>query len=319
MAHELAFRADGSAEIAYVGEKPWHGLGDELPKGATPDDFLRILKLPTIKRSRVRFGEGPNQQTYDGAHVLFRHDNKLPLGIVSPTYKIVQPVQMIEFFRDVADTIGGHLETAGVLFGGKRYWALANLGEKETIRGNDTLAQYLLLTSSADGSSATEARETCIRAVCNNTVSAALSMKTKHAIKVSHRSTFDAAQVKRELAETKGHFAAFVEAARTLSRVSVTNKQAEDFLTKLLADSTTKEDVSESTGFKSIMSLFKGNALGGTLLGVPGTAWGLVNAVTEHVDHKARAQSTENRIASAWFGRGDDLKTKAVEAALALA
>ena len=52
--------------------------------------------------------------------------------------------------------------------------------------------------------------------------------------------------------------------------------------------------------------------------GLEGTLWGVVNAVTEFVDHHARAQAVDNRLASAWFGRGDDLKTTAMERALAL-
>jgi phage/plasmid-like protein (TIGR03299 family) len=321
MAHELTERADGKVEMAYVGETPWHGLGQQLAHGADLDTWRVAAGMDwQVKRSRVRYGEvGPNQRVYDDAHVLFRSDTKAALGVVSPKYKIVNPGQVLEFFRDVADTVGGSLETAGTLFGGKKFWALAKLGESEAIRGNDVISQYLLLTSSCDGSSSTEARETIIRAVCNNTVSAALSVKTKHAIKVSHRTVFDANAVKRELASTDGHFGAFVAAARTLAHVSISNRQAEDFVAKLLADSTTREDVKETPGFQSIMNLFKGSALGGTLLSAEGTAWGLVNAVTEHVDHKARAKSADHRIAAAWFGRGDDLKTKAMEAALALA
>ncbi len=35
MAHELTIRTDGFAEIAFVGETPWHGLGQEINPDAT--------------------------------------------------------------------------------------------------------------------------------------------------------------------------------------------------------------------------------------------------------------------------------------------
>jgi hypothetical protein len=35
-------------------------------------------------------------------HVLFRSDSKKALGLVSEKYKVVQPSEVIEFFRDLA-------------------------------------------------------------------------------------------------------------------------------------------------------------------------------------------------------------------------
>ena len=49
-----------------------------------------------------------------------------------------------------------------------------------------------------------------------------------------------------------------------------------------------------------------------------GTAWGLLNAVTEYVDHHRRARNQDNRLDSAWFGQGAQLKHKALEQALTL-
>jgi hypothetical protein len=66
------------------------------------------------------------------------------------------------------------------------------------------------------------------------------------------------------------------------------------------------------------MGLFKGSAMGGTLVSAEGTAWGALNAVTEFVDHHAKAASDSNRLDRAWFGAGDRLKTAAFAAALAL-
>jgi phage/plasmid-like protein (TIGR03299 family) len=317
MAHELT-ETNGTIEMAYVGEKPWHGLGQELTEGATIEQWKAAAGMEwQIGRSRVRYGKG--DRIFDDAHVLFRNDTGDALSVVSPKYKIVQPGEVLEFFRDIAGVAGARLETAGTLFGGKKFWALAKIGESEAILGRDIVAQYLLLASSCDGSSATEARETVIRVVCNNTISCALAGKAKHSIKVTHRSVFDPADVKADLEATEGNFAAFVKAARALTRVSVDNAKAEAFIAALLAKATTRDDVTATPAYQAILGLFNGGAIGHDLAGAAGTAWGLVNAVTQYVDHSARAKSTEHRIASAWFGRGDDLKTQAMEAALALA
>ena len=40
MAHELTISANGRAEIAYVGETPWHGLGQ---KGIQPETVQEMV------------------------------------------------------------------------------------------------------------------------------------------------------------------------------------------------------------------------------------------------------------------------------------
>lgn len=70
---------------------------------------------------------------------------------------------------------------------------------------------------------------------------------------------------------------------------------------------------------RKVQSLYEGQGRGSTLESAQGTAWGLLNAVTEYVDHERRARSTEYRMDSAWFGQGAILKQRALNAALELA
>ena len=48
------------------------------------------------------------------------------------------------------------------------------------------------------------------------------------------------------------------------------------------------------------------------------TAWGLLCAVTEFVDHEKQARSQDNRLDSAWFGQGAVIKQRALDHALQL-
>jgi hypothetical protein len=68
-----------------------------------------------------------------------------------------------------------------------------------------------------------------------------------------------------------------------------------------------------------VQSLYEGQGHGSTQESAQGTAWGLLNAVTEYVDHERRARSNEYRMDSAWFGQGAVLKQRALTAALKLA
>lgn len=58
--------------------------------------------------------------------------------------------------------------------------------------------------------------------------------------------------------------------------------------------------------------------MGAELPGARNTAWGLVNAMTEYVDHHRRARNQDYRLDSAWFGQGALLKRRALDQALVL-
>jgi hypothetical protein len=45
MAHNLTVRADGKAEMSYVGATPWHGLGTKLEHVATSAEMLEAAGL----------------------------------------------------------------------------------------------------------------------------------------------------------------------------------------------------------------------------------------------------------------------------------
>lgn len=321
MADAVTIRKTGKAEMAYVGETPWHGLGQRLSDGADLDTWTREAGMDwKISRSRVRYGEGANQRVIEDQHVLFRSDTKDHLGIVSDSYKLVQPKEVMEFFRDLLPE-GYSMNTAGTLFGGRKFWALASIGEEAVVVGKDKIRGFLLLASSADGSTKTTARPTTVRVVCNNTLQMSLSEKTDLAVNVSHRSTFNHTDVKKRLGLARGQFAEFMRATRKLAAAPVrSTEDARDFIGSLLVDTkmVTKADVTQAKPFLEISRLFNGDGLGATLDGVDGTYWGLVNAVTQYVDHSARATTDANRLDSAWFGRGDDLKSQALYKALEL-
>jgi len=72
----------------------------------------------------------------------------------------------------------------------------------------------------------------------------------------------------------------------------------------------------ESRGFKRVIELFDGAGMGSNNQGVYGTKWGLLNAVTQYVDHE-RGHNVDSRMNNAWFGNGNRMKTQAEELLLA--
>lgn len=325
----ITIRRNGKAEMAAVdGVHVWWESkqlkAERVKRGVSIEDMRVAAGMDwKIGRSRVRYGEGKNQLTWDDHHVLFRSDTKAPLGLVSDSYKVVQPAQILEMFRDVTSAGGATLETAGTLFGGRKFWCMARLDGAETdIGGGDTILGYLLGITSADGSAKTTLTETSVCVVCNNTAQMALSEGGKR-VSVSHRSEMTPeklASMSKQLSESGKNFKAYTDAARLLAKAKFGARDAEQFVEQLLREQKVAfaEDITKAKGYVAIMDLFNGKLLGAELQSRSGTLWGLVNSVTEYVDHHVAAKDTSISMDSAWFGRGDQLKSAAMAKALAL-
>ncbi len=332
MAHEITIRANGKAEMAYVGETPWHGLGQSLDANASMDEWIEAAGFDwSIRRAAVRYPTSPDTvgdvstwRTIDDKHVLMRSDNGEALGIVSDNYKVVQPREVAEFFADQ----GFQVETMGTLFGGRRFWALARMADGQSIMDkNDKVGGFVLLSTSADGTLATEARMTAIRVVCNNTLSLARSV-SKAQYKVKHKTQFCEKTAKKSLGLNKddalNQFETAMDEFRSMARKRMDRQEMVHATLELFghkpAEMSTLElvDAAKTPLVSAIgtLAVTGRNLIGADLMGGNGSAWAWLNSVTQYVDHMARAKSQSHRMDSAWFGRGDALKSKAYEIAL---
>lgn len=328
MAHQLDTVSLGRASYAST-QREWHGLGELMPAGSDIDAWAAAAGLNyEVKRAYPRFATQrldpadaliPAQllQVYDEKVILFRSDTGAPLGCVSPKYKVVQPREVLEFFREWASAGGMTIESAGVLFGGKRYFATAKMSEGVCVDGTrDKIVPYALLSTSADGTLATEARWTSVRVVCNNTLR--LASADAAAFKLSHRSEWKPEAARGTIEAAQAEFGAFMQTARALAAVKVESKLAEEMTLALLRKGEADADkVRESAGFTRILSLFSGGGKGAMLETSRETAFGWLNACTEYYDWHVRAHNDENRTASALWGQGDDMKQRALAIALA--
>ena len=305
--------------MAYKGQTPWHGLGNALTDKQPLEVWQREAGMNwEIQSSPVHYLTQHSAEVYKDAKVLFRSDSHEALSVVSNRYQEVQPREILEFYRDLVDLGGFELETAGVLKGGKKLWALARTGEETLLKGGDLVKGYLLLATACDGSLATTAQFTSVRVVCNNTLALATG-DNAGAIKVPHSTKFDADKVKQQLGISSGHWKQFIKRIRGLADRPVHPFEARRYLVEVLGDP-------ELSYYKQpnlkvinhVFDLYVGSGMGANLASANDTAWGLVNAVTQYVDHERRARSSDNRLDSAWFGMGASIKQKALDEALLL-
>ena len=314
MAHEIS-------SMAFTGATPWHGLGNQLTEQQPINIWLKEAGMDwSIQQSDVLFNADSaalNIRSHSDAKVLYRSDSLEPLSVVSNRYKVVQPHEVLNFYKDLVSVGGFELETAGVLKGGRKLWALAKTGHEAHIKGNDRIKAYLLLATSCDGTLCTTAQFTSVRVVCNNTLQMA-TRESSGAVKVPHSTKFDPMQVKEALGLGFSNWDAFMRNLKQLGQRSVSPEEADQYLRIVLNEPDYSEANADSKIFQKVSGLYLGEGMGSDYSAASGTAWGLLNAVTEYVDHHRRARNQDNRLDSAWFGQGAQLKHKALEQALTL-
>lgn len=305
----------GQAAIAYVGETPWHELGQAMQPDMSIAEWCKAAGLDwRVMRAGVLYRALGDTCAMTGRDVLFRSDTHAPLSVVSTAYKEVQPKEIMDFFGELAELGGFQLETAGALSGGKRIWALAKVNDGEQVTRGDFVLPYVLLATSYDGTLATTAKFTSVRVVCHNTITCAMGEDSR-TVRIPHSTKFDARRIKSELGLVHNAFELFMKQATSLQNIELGIEGADTLTQKLLEPMSRAEvrDLRQAKGYKRIMDLFRGEALGADMAGQ--TKWGWLNAVTQMVDWE-RGRSADTRMTSAWFGTGDGLKSKALELAL---
>lgn len=331
MAHQIV-----NNQLAYQGATPWHNLGYHVPDGTSGADMLAIAGLDwrVQRRSLAMRGllaDGTVDKSLmltaplEDFRAITRSDNNEVFQIASAGYKPVQNAEIVDFFKEFCDAGNATMETVGALRGGAVVWALAKLAVDATVlRGNDELRGYMLLATSHDGSMNTIGMPTQVRVVCANTLHAAFGAKQRETTyRLKHSAKFDAAR-KAEAKKVMG--LAIEQTAKThdlaaqLANVSISESDWLDYMTRVMgADSVIDPKTADLTRNAQAIKEATMTSPGSALQSARGTLWGALNGVTYYVDHAARSRSESNRLFSAWFGNGNQLKEKALEVAAEMA
>lgn len=338
--------------MAFVGQTPWHGLGNQLPQNQPIEIWAQQAGMDwRIESSNVSYmaknERGQNiLMPYEEQRVLYRSDTHAPLSVVSQRYQEVQPKEILEFYRDLTEQSGFELETAGVLKGGRKFWTLARTGQSAALKSKDVSNGYILLATACDGTLATTAQFTSIRVVCSNTLAIALRGQNSSVgvVKVPHSTKFDAEKIKQQLGISVRAWDEHMYEMKQLSQRKVTQQEAAAYFDAVFNNtnlniaeqdesiiqfyrnvatpkqvySTKADNKTEPNGraMSKVMTMFNGHGRGAELASAKDTAYGLLCSITEFVDHERRAISSDYRMDSAWFGAGANLKQRGLEQAL---
>ncbi len=315
MAHEIDM-SNGRANFCFTGSrnKIWHQLGTEMSDDSSIDEWKIQAGLDwEVREADILYSVDSEDLVFPSRKALFRSDTKAPLSIVGDGFKVVQPTQIIDFFSDLCENNGMKLSTAGALFGGKRFFALAEMDKKDQVVAGDDIVGNLLLTTAVDGSLATTAKFVSERVVCNNTLTIALNEKSKNLVKVVHSADWDATQVKIDLGLIDASWAKFISDMRKLANTKISHTDARKYVqSKFYTEGLSAEDQRNATLKKvdDIMLLMSRGA-GADL--AKGTAWGVVNAFTNYYTHgNGRKRDASKKFWSAYYD-SDKIKQEVVD------
>ena len=293
-----------------VRQMPWHREGTILED--YPGDWDAARKLAGLDwdpvTSEVYAVTGINAdgsahyEPVPGWKSVIRSDTGAVLSLNRDTYTVISHGEMGEIVEAVLAQPNVKWETAGVLDGGRAVWCLAMLDEPITLPGDDSpTLTYLAITNRHDGTGACALRATAVRIVCANTFRAAEleGERTGATFSFIHKSSWRTRieEARQAVTGAQAEMRRYRDLARDLLGIHVTPAQRELFITQFipkppegLITARVARNVDEAR--QALRLLFDS----ATNEQIAGTAYGLVQAAGEYLDHVRTARSWETRL-----------------------
>ena len=310
MAHNLEQFGDSTA-FALRGTPAWHGLANVLFDEDAHVDTKTMLSSALLSDWHVRLEPvtfPDDYRTIAPAYAVVRTNpadkGTDVLSVVGDRYQVFQNEELFSFADNLLDG-GGRWESAGSIKQGRQVFGSIKLDRELCLDPNgiaDKTDSYLLVTTSHDGSSAIQALITPVRVVCQNTLNMALK-GVQQQFKVRHTSgtTGRVDEARRVLGLAFEHMDAFDTMAQDLFEAEFTRKQFDNLIETIYPapDVKSKGAFTRHTDKVDFITALYLNSP--TQRGITGTAWGALNALTEHLDYFRAGKSgqTEGLMASA--------------------
>jgi len=238
------------------------------------------------------------------------------LGTVGEDYTVIQHTEGFELLDTLVNSIdGAHYETMGTLDYGRIVWGQVDPNIQIRV-GDDTSDVFLSFLTSHDGSKAFDIYETGVRQVCRNTVRIGSLKRLAATLRVKHTKNSQKRidNLKVEIEEIRNVAMTMQERLNFLANRKVTKPSLTKIMDKLFPKKQTEDGEESSTRrdniLAEILAIYDSND-GDQFPEQRGTAYNLLNAVTNYTDH-VRSSKGDMRSESALFGSGDKMKTTAL-------
>ncbi len=293
-----------------VREMPWHREGTILQEyPGSWDEARRLAGLDwdpiateVYAITSINADGNPLLEPIDGWKSITRSDNGAVLSINKDSYTVIAHGEMGEIVEAVLAQPNVKWETAGVLDGGRAVWCLALLDEPVELPGDHSpTLPYLAITNRHDGTAACALRATAVRIVCANTFRAAEleGERTGATFSFIHKSSWRSRieEARRAVTGARAEFRRYADLAGELLAIPITPKQRELFVTQFIPkppDGLVTDRVARNVeeARQALRMIFESK----TTEHVSDTAYGLMQAAGEYLDHVRNARSWETRL-----------------------
>ena len=267
---------------------------------AMTEDIQAILEgTPPAERAERLLGLfNGSLESLAGWQSVRRDDTRKTLGMTRTTYKPITHTDYGRIIETVLAQPNVNYETAGSVEGGACTWALAFLDEPVTILRDTTLTlPYLVLNARHDGEGAARLQTTSVRVVCANTVRMCEAEADANGTVFSFRHTANweerMDEARQAITGVRRDFAAYTAWANEMAAIRVTEKQTEQFLTTFIPMEPGITDRA-AKNVETARAAVRGILASKTSEGISDTAFGLVQAGTEWLDHYRKTRDKES-------------------------
>lgn len=270
---------------------PWEEVGVEVDGLMTAREALVKAELDwEVEKRPVFIASGSNgrgRTRIPGQVASVRVHDEYPLGVTGSVHTLVQNLEAFEWGDEiVADMDGANWHWAGSLRGGRMVFMALTLPKSVIIPGDDgKVLSYLLITNGHDGKRSLEAAVTAIRDSCTNALNVTLQgaprrIILRHATRIDERM----ANAAETLGMTYRYMDALQATGERLVKKSLVEKQVEEILRKVwpVPETFDNPERIDQTDFARALKTWRTSD---NIANVRGTAWGVLQAVAEYIDH----------------------------------
>lgn len=262
-------------------------------------------------------------------YATYRTDKNIPLGVVKSKYEVVQNIDAFNFIDSAIGKDKAMFQYAGCFGFGHKVFITAKLPITTTV-GGDPIDNYLVFSTSHDGTSSIDILFTPVRVFCLNCLSAGIKeadahIRIRHTKTAQERLTFGAEMLRVALKYAEHS----KELYESLLTIKMNDDQVRDYISRLVLspaeyasvcaefkdhtirkifnrDYLTMEKNGISTRKANILNtMFDYYQTGVAQEKILGTAWGAYNAITGYYSN-VKEQDGEKRMNNLVFG-GDRL------------
>lgn len=307
-------------QMMFVGQTPWHGLGNQVEADVTVGDAIVAAGLDWEVGLKDLF---TSDREPVPARATYRKTDGSILGVVGPRYTPLQNRDAFDWFQPFLDANECAIHTAGSLHSGQKVWVLAQLNrDNSEIVTGDEVSKFILLSNSHDGTTAIRVGYTPIRVVCANTMAMAHSKGSgSQLIRIRHTrsSQKNLEQVRDIMDNINTQFEATAEQFRFLASKNFNQSDINRYVKVMLGiEGTVDSDIKTRTRniMDEILALVEGPKQ--SAANVRGTWWAAYNGYNEYLNYN-KGRTEDNRLDSLWFGANANDNIKALNTALEFA